>query len=99
MARSYESEYSPDFCCPSAWPNAIVRETADGRFTPAGNRIRQGAAEAMPDEDAVAKRRTRELRTFLFLTVILAPALLAAIVGGYGFLIWMYQLIEGPPTY
>ena len=53
----------------------------------------------MPDEDAVAKRRTRELRTFLFLTVILAPALLAAIVGGYGFLIWMYQLIEGPPTY
>ncbi len=53
----------------------------------------------MPDEDAAAKRRTRELRTFLFLTVILAPALSAAIVGGYGFLIWMYQLIEGPPTY
>jgi nitrate reductase NapE len=34
---------------------------------------------------------------FLFLTVVLAPVLAVAIVGGYGFLIWMYQLIAGPP--
>ncbi len=39
-----------------------------------------------------------ELRGFLFLTVVLAPVLSAALVGGYGFLIWMYQLIAGPPT-
>jgi nitrate reductase NapE len=35
---------------------------------------------------------------FLFLTVVLAPVLSAAVVVGYGFLIWMYQLIAGPPT-
>ncbi len=42
--------------------------------------------------------KNRELMGFLFLTVVLAPVLSAAVVGGYGFLIWMYQLIAGPPT-
>jgi nitrate reductase NapE len=41
--------------------------------------------------------RRRELFLFLFLTVLLAPVLAIAIVGGYGFLVWMYQLIAGPP--
>jgi len=41
--------------------------------------------------------KSRELSSFLFLTVFLAPALSVAIVGGYGFAIWMYQLIAGPP--
>ena len=39
----------------------------------------------------------RELSAFLFLTVVLAPAITVAIVGGYGFAVWMYQLIAGPP--
>lgn len=38
-----------------------------------------------------------ELRGFLFLTVILMPALSVALVGAYGFTIWIYQLIAGPP--
>ena len=41
--------------------------------------------------------KRRELLAFLFLTVVLAPVLSVAIVGGYGFLVWMYQLIVGPP--
>ena len=41
--------------------------------------------------------RGDEVRGFLFLTVFLAPALTAALVGGYGFSIWMYQLLVGPP--
>ncbi len=45
-----------------------------------------------------ASSKNGELRGFLFLTVVLAPVLSVAIVGGYGFLIWMYQLIAGPPT-
>lgn len=36
-----------------------------------------------------------ELRTFLFLTIAMAPILAVAIVGGYGFAVWMYQLITG----
>ena len=41
--------------------------------------------------------RAQELSLFLLLTVVLAPVLAVAIVGGYGFVIWMYQLIAGPP--
>ena len=41
--------------------------------------------------------KRRELAGFLFLTVVLAPAMTIAIVGGYGFLVWMYQLVNGPP--
>ena len=36
-----------------------------------------------------------ELRTFLFLTVVTAPLLAVMIVGGWGFLVWMYQLLTG----
>jgi nitrate reductase NapE len=42
-------------------------------------------------------RRRSEVLTFLFLTVFLAPILAVAIVGGYGFAIWIYQIFAGPP--
>ncbi|MFN4289551.1 MAG: periplasmic nitrate reductase, NapE protein [Permianibacter sp.] len=41
--------------------------------------------------------RKHELRVFLFLTVVLAPLLAVAIVGGYGFLVWIFQMFAGPP--
>ena len=41
--------------------------------------------------------KKRELKVFLFVTVVLAPILATVIVGGYGFLVWIYQLIAGPP--
>ena len=46
--------------------------------------------------DAPSTRR-EELRSFLFFTIVMAPALAVAVVGGYGFLVWMYQLVAGPP--
>lgn len=46
--------------------------------------------------DDPARRKT-ELRSFLFLAVVLAPALAVAIVGGLGFSIWIYQMFAGPP--
>ena len=53
----------------------------------------------MTDAPATADVSTRheELRSFLFFTVVMAPVLAVAVVGGYGFLVWMYQLIAGPP--
>jgi nitrate reductase NapE len=42
-------------------------------------------------------RRSGEILTFLFLTIFLAPILAVAIVGGYGFAVWMYQIFAGPP--
>ena len=47
------------------------------------------------DDGGIKKKR--ELMMFLFLTVMLAPALAVGIVGAYGFAIWIYQLIAGPP--
>ena len=41
--------------------------------------------------------RTEERRSFLFLTVVMAPVLSVLIVGGYGFVVWMSQLLTGPP--
>ena len=38
--------------------------------------------------------KAEELRSFLFLTVVMAPALTGMIIAGYGFLVWMFQLIE-----
>ncbi|NQV59213.1 MAG: periplasmic nitrate reductase, NapE protein [Alphaproteobacteria bacterium] len=38
-----------------------------------------------------------ELKGFLFLTVVLAPAVSIALVGGYGLAIWIYQILAGHP--
>lgn len=43
-----------------------------------------------------ASRRS-ELLVFLLVTAVLFPLLAVAVVGGYGFLVWMYQIIAGPP--
>ena len=39
--------------------------------------------------------KAQELRAFIFLTIVTAPVLAVAVVGGYGFFIWMYQLVTG----
>jgi len=39
----------------------------------------------------------QELRSFLFLSVVMAPVRAVIIVAGYGFLVWFYQLFSGPP--
>ena len=44
-------------------------------------------------------RRTEEWRTWVFLTVVLAPVLAVAIVSSYGLAVWIFQMFAGPPTY
>jgi periplasmic nitrate reductase NapE len=54
----------------------------------------------MEHDDQPASTRSEELRTFLFLSVVLAPVLAIIIVAGYGFFVWMYQLFTGTlPTH
>ncbi|NRG18192.1 periplasmic nitrate reductase, NapE protein [Rhizobiales bacterium] len=45
---------------------------------------------------APANRR-RELIAFIILAVLIWPFVAVAVVGGYGFLVWMFQIIFGPP--
>ncbi|MBC8240030.1 MAG: periplasmic nitrate reductase, NapE protein [Alphaproteobacteria bacterium] len=42
-------------------------------------------------------QKMAELKGFLFLTVVLAPAVSVALVGGYGLAIWIYQILAGHP--
>jgi len=44
-----------------------------------------------------ASTRNRELRVFVFLTVVLAPVLAVAVVAGFGFAVWFSQMLLGPP--
>jgi periplasmic nitrate reductase NapE len=53
----------------------------------------------MKDEQPPVETSARqdEWRSFLFFTVVMAPAIAVAVVVGYGFIVWMYQLLAGPP--
>ena len=64
------------------------------RFPPFGER--DGTMTQNQTMDDPTRRKT-ELKSFLFLAVVLAPALAVAIVGGLGFSIWIYQMFAGPP--
>ena len=41
--------------------------------------------------------RRRELLTFLVLAFAIWPVVAVGVVGGYGFLVWMCQIVFGPP--
>ncbi|MBO9512474.1 MAG: periplasmic nitrate reductase, NapE protein [Variovorax sp.] len=54
----------------------------------------------MDTKDAVdPQRKKEEIRSFLFLTAVMVPVLSVIVVGGYGFIVWMAQLVSGPPTH
>jgi len=47
--------------------------------------------------DTSATTRAEELRSMLFLAFVMAPVVAVAVVSGYGFLVWMFQVVAGPP--
>jgi periplasmic nitrate reductase NapE len=47
-------------------------------------------------EENIQKKKERH--AFLFLTAVVAPLFAVAIVGGYGLIIWLYQMLMGPPA-
>ncbi|MHC8395401.1 periplasmic nitrate reductase, NapE protein [Pseudomonas sp. LB3P93] len=51
----------------------------------------------MPLVEERKPERRKETRLFLFLVVFLFPLLSIAIVGGYGFIVWFFQMLYGPP--
>ncbi|MDX1633976.1 MAG: periplasmic nitrate reductase, NapE protein [Marinobacter sp.] len=50
-----------------------------------------------PQNLSATERKRDERRLFIFLIVFLFPILAVAVVGGYGFIVWMSQLFLGPP--
>jgi|ADGO01.1.fsa_nt_gi periplasmic nitrate reductase, NapE protein len=49
-------------------------------------------------ESVEERTKKRELIVFFFLAFVLAPILAVIIVAGYGFCVWMVQLVMGPPS-
>ena len=50
-----------------------------------------------PNDEGHVLTRRGERRVVLFICVFLFPALSVITVGGYGFFIWILQMIFGPP--
>jgi periplasmic nitrate reductase NapE len=69
----------------------------EGNGTNSPSNLRFITPQIMPDT-ADSPTKKRELSMFLFLTLVLAPVLAVIIVAGYGFCVWMYQIIMGPPS-
>lgn len=42
-------------------------------------------------------QRRAELAAFAILAIVIWPILTVGVVGGYGFIVWMTQIIFGPP--
>ncbi|TAA47640.1 nitrate reductase [Corallincola luteus] len=51
----------------------------------------------MTEQPSPEQQKRWEWRMFLFLTVVLAPAITVGLVTAYGFAIWFSQLLMGPP--
>lgn len=56
------------------------------------------ASAKATEEAAEARVKSEEWRSFLFLTAVMVPVLTVLIIAGYGFAVWMYQMVAGPPT-
>ena len=50
-----------------------------------------------PADPEAPSTKQEETRSFLFLTVVTAPVLAVVTVAGWGFIVWMYHLLNGPP--
>lgn len=52
---------------------------------------------ALAGHTVLPPSRREEIVAFIVLAVLIWPILAVGVVGGYGFLVWMFQLIYGPP--
>ena len=60
--------------------------------------MRLASNESIPEEAGPpASTKRNEIVAFAVLAVLIWPVLAVAFVGGYGFLVWMYQMAFGPP--
>jgi len=53
--------------------------------------------EPATTETVSTPSRREEFSAFIILAILIWPVLAVGIVGGYGFLVWMWQIVFGPP--
>ncbi|WP_380058110.1 periplasmic nitrate reductase, NapE protein [Falsihalocynthiibacter sp. SS001] len=49
------------------------------------------------DASLPSRSRTKEIWIFLLLAFGIWPIVAVGVVGGYGFIVWMLQILTGPP--
>jgi nitrate reductase NapE len=54
-------------------------------------------SEPTSETPGLARTRRQEIIAFILLAVLIWPVVAVGVVGGYGFLVWMYQIVFGPP--
>jgi len=54
----------------------------------------RNGADELPGQ---VRSRRRELLAFFVLAFGIWPIVAVGVVGGYGFLVWMWQIVFGPP--
>lgn len=57
----------------------------------------QDSSDRNPEQPPARAGRRAELIVFFVLAALIWPFISIAFVGGYGFLIWMWQMVFGPP--
>jgi nitrate reductase NapE len=57
-----------------------------------------GPATPIPPQMVESQDKKSELKAFLFLTVVMVPALAGIVIATYGLAVWIYQMFMGPPT-
>ncbi|MDZ7714286.1 MAG: periplasmic nitrate reductase, NapE protein [Rhodovibrio sp.] len=68
--------------------------TRDRRTTAA---TQATARTGQPIRTRMLHGKRGEQLVFALLAVLIWPFVAVGVVGGYGFLVWMYQLLTGPP--
>jgi len=58
---------------------------------------RGGDARTFEPQTPFLRGRRGEGLVFALLAVLAWPVIAVAVVGGYGFMVWMYQILTGPP--
>lgn len=53
--------------------------------------------EVESSAEAARPSRRAEIFAFAVLAVLIWPVLAVGVVGGYGFSVWMFQIVFGPP--
>ena len=46
---------------------------------------------------SIQHSRREEIVAFIILAVLIWPVIAVGVVGGYGFAVWMIQIVFGPP--
>ena len=78
---------------------AMRPDLQSGRRTFAVHRDEEQGVGHMevPSTSRATPTRSEERRAFILLAVVLAPVIAVMIVGGFGLVVWVTQIIFGPP--